>query len=167
MITIQKNLQIKVKDAPTFEELEEQIFDRLQRAGRDLLAASCQEIEARALERLGERVRLDRRRSRNLLTRFGWMSLERWSVQDRASGAYRSPLDETLKLPPRQHTSGWLVRLALVLASCMPYRQATQLLGELTRGIHLDHRTLWRLMRRSGATSARSVEAPERPRQTA
>ena len=161
-IPLGTRVEIQVSEAPKFEELEEQITEGLRSAGASLLAAAWQEIEARELERRYGEVRLDRRRPRTILTRFGWVTVKRWSVQDVESGEYRFPLDEVLGLRPHQHASQWVLQLALALTACLTYRRATSQLAYLTGGIEVDHRTLWRWMKRAGEPER--IMAPTRER---
>ena len=103
----------------------------------------------------------DHRRARHLLTRFGWIRLERWQVRERESGRYAYPLDTALGLQPRQRASRWVVDAAMALAARLPYRQATELLDSLL-GVPIDHRTVhgWVQGDRSRSTArARRVQA--------
>ena len=128
-----------------------------------MLLALCHELEAQVLTRAGPSLRSDHRRARHLLTRFGWIRLERWQVRERESGRYAYPLDDALGLQPRQRASRWVVEAAMALAARLPYRHATELLDSLL-GVPIDHRTVhgwaqgdraWRAGRSSRATPSR------------
>jgi len=112
-----------------------------------LLAEACQAMEEELLEAPG--VQRRKRRGRHLLTRFGWMRLRRWQVWEVGRG-YTYPLDEALGLERGQHASPWVLNQAVALATRLPYRQATYLLGTFIDE-ELDHRTLYRWMQKLGA----------------
>ncbi len=121
----------------TLEELEAQIGDALQQAGRDFLIQACQVMEAQVLEERAE-LRRSKRRGLHLLTRFGWIRLKRWQMLD-VHRKYSYPLDAQLGLAPRQHASPWITQQAVALATRLPYRQATYLLSTFIDEA-IDHR---------------------------
>jgi hypothetical protein len=123
----------------TLEEMEAQIGDALQQAGRDLLIQVCQVMEAQVLEERAE-LRRSKRRGLHLLTRFGWIRLKRWQMRD-AQGRFFCPLDQVLGLQPRQHASPWITQQAVALATRLPYRQATYLLSTFINEA-IDHRSM-------------------------
>jgi hypothetical protein len=131
----------------SLEELEAQIGQVLQAAGRQLLAQACQAVEGKLLEAPG--VRRRKWAGRHLLTRFGWMRLKRWQTWDPERG-YSYSLDEALGLARGQQASPWILKQAVALATRLPYRQATHLLGTFIDE-EIDHRTLYRWMQKLGA----------------
>ena len=157
MRCVEATVSVEVPDSATLEEVEQLLADRLREAGQGLLVSLCRDVESQVLSQAGPSLRPDRRRSRYLLTRFGWIKLERWQVQERATGRYAYPLDGALGLQPRQRASRWVVEAATSLAARLPYRQATRLLGLLLE-VPVDHRTVHGWVRRS------SVRQPARPR---
>lgn len=161
MPTVNTTITLSIpEDGMSLEALEAAVAEAVGRAGRELVIAGCQAMEAEALERAGRRVGRDKRRPLDLLTRFGWVRLERWYVQERATGAYRYPLDGELGLRPRQHASPWVVALAVALATRVPYRQATLLLqGWLETPV--DHRTVYAWVQQAGAQVVAEEEAQQ------
>jgi hypothetical protein len=133
----------------SLEELEAQIGQVLQAAGRQLLAQACRQVESELLEAEEPAVRRSKRRGRHLLTRFGWIRLERWHTWQ-PKGGYSYPLDEALGLGRHQHASPWILQQAVALATRLPYRQATYLLGTFVEDA-IDHRTLYRWVQQTGA----------------
>ena len=142
MRCVTDTVELTLREGCTLAELEELISDQLQRAGRDLLIAACSALEDGLLENQAADLQPNKRRPRDLLTRFGWIRLSRWSARDRSSGQYHYPLDEALAMEPRQHASPWVMRRAIELAAKLSYREATALLAHLI-GTEVDHRTLW------------------------
>lgn len=148
------NVETKVtlsisEEGLTLEALSDQVGEALQEAGRELLTQACQVIEAQALEAQGAGVQRRKRRGRHLLTRFGWMKLKRWQTWDPENG-YSYPLDRVLGLRRQDRASPWILRQAVALATRLPYRQATYLLGTFIDE-ELDHRTLYRWLQTLGA----------------
>lgn len=133
----------------TLEALEAEIGAAVQQAGRRLLKEACRAIEAEVLQHQPSALRRCKQRSLHLLTRFGWIRLSRWQMRD-AAGSYSCPLDAALGLQPPQHASPWIIAQAVALATRLPYRQATLLLGGLLDE-SLDHRTLHRWLQQAGA----------------
>ncbi|MGA9533435.1 MAG: UPF0236 family protein, partial [Anaerolineales bacterium] len=88
-------------------------------------------------------------RGRHLLTRFGWIRLQRWQTSDPDNG-YSCPLDRVLGLKRRDRASPWVIQQAVALATRLPYRQATYLLGTFIDE-QIDHRTLYRWVQQAGA----------------
>jgi hypothetical protein len=131
------------------KELEAEIGEALQQAGRQLLLQACQALEDQLLEQEQGTYLRDKRRKLHLLTRFGWIHLPRWQMRQR-EGGYCRPLDELLGLAPRQHASPWVIERAVSLATRIPYRQATYLLGTFVDE-SIDHRTLYRWVQNTGA----------------
>ena len=115
---------------------------RTAEAGRKLLLAACQALEEEAMATLVGRVQRVKVRPLDMLTRFGWVRLGRQQVVERRLRRYTYPLDEVLKLEPRQHASPWVVAQAAALATRTPYRQATRLLVEMLEAT-VDHRTVY------------------------
>lgn len=142
MRRVTDTVELTLQEGCTLAELEDQIADLLQEKGRQLLIAACATLEERLLEDQAGDLQPNKRRPRDLLTRFGWVRLNRWSVRDRASGQYHYPLDEAVAMEPRQHASPWVVRWAVELAAKLSYREATALLTHLI-GTQVDHRTVW------------------------
>jgi hypothetical protein len=134
-------ISVEVPDSTTLDDVEQILAGALRSAGQRLLVALCQELETIVLQQAGPSLRADHRRARHLLTRFGWIRLERWQVRERESGRYPYPLDTALGLRPRQRASRWVVEAAMALAARLPYRQATELLDSLL-GVPVDHRTV-------------------------
>lgn len=137
-------------DGMNLEELEKEISKVLQQAGQQLLLQACQALEDQLLEQEQEQYLRDKRRKLHLLTRFGWVQLSRWQMRQR-EGGYCRPLDEMLGLEPHQHASPWILDRAVSLATRIPYRQATYLLGTFVDE-PLDHRTLYRWVQKAGAS---------------
>ena len=138
---VNTTISVELPDSTTLDDVERVLADELRNAGQRLLIALCQDLEQRVLNRAGPRLRSDHRRSRHLLTRFGWIRLERWQVRERDTGRYAYPLDTALGLQPRQRASRWVIDAAMALAARLPYRQATELLDSLL-GVPIDHRTV-------------------------
>lgn len=131
------------------QDLEHEIGDALKQAGRQLLLQACQALEAQLLEQEKGRYCRDKRRNLHLLTRFGWIRLERWQMRKR-EGGYCRPLDEQLGLEPRQTASPWILGQSIALATRLPYRQATFLLEGFVEA-PIDHRALYRWVQKEGA----------------
>jgi hypothetical protein len=150
MTTAETTVSISINPkGQSLEELEAQIGQALQRAGRDLVAQACHQMEAQLLESRGLGLRRSKRRRLHLLTRFGWMRLERWQTRDQR-GRFSCPLDGALGLQPRQHASPWITNQAVALATRLPYRQASYLLSTFVEE-HIDHRSLYRWVQKTGA----------------
>jgi hypothetical protein len=150
MTTVETKVTLSISEnGACLEELEGQIGSALQTAGKELLAQACQAIEAELVEAEAPGVRRSKRRGRHLLTRFGWMRLERWQTWDPQRG-YAYPLDQILGLGRHQHASPWILQQAVALATRLPYRQATHLLGTFVEDA-IDHRTLYRWVQQTGA----------------
>jgi hypothetical protein len=131
------------------QDLEHEIGGALKQAGQQLLLQACQSLEDQLLEQEKGRYRRDKRRKLHLLTRFGWIRLERWQMRKR-EGGYCRPLDELLGLKARQTASPWIIAQSIALATRLPYRQATFLLQGLVEA-PIDHRSLYRWVQREGA----------------
>jgi hypothetical protein len=131
------------------EELEQEIGKVLQQAGQELILQACQIMEDQLMEQEKGRYRRDKRRLLHLLTRFGWIRLQRWQARTK-EGWYCRPLDELLGLEPRQHASPWIIEQAVALATRLPYRQATYLLSNFVEA-PIDHRSLYRWVQKTGA----------------
>ncbi len=129
MPTVETTITVSIPDnGATLGELEERVAQAVQEAGRTLLAEACQALE-KAVAVRRRRVQQVKARPRDLLTRFGWLRLQRRQVVDRVQGRYTCPLDELLALAPRQHASPWVQEQAVALATRLPYRQAATLLS--------------------------------------
>jgi hypothetical protein len=138
---VNTTISVEVPDSTSLDEVEQVLADELRKAGQRLLVALCRDLESDVLARAGSSLRSDHRRARHLLTRFGWVRLERWQVRERDTGRYAYPLDRALGLEPRQRASRWVVDAARALAARLPYRQATELLDSLL-DVPVDHRTV-------------------------
>lgn len=161
MATVETTIRITIpEEGMSLQDLEASAAEVLQQAGRELLVAGCAAMEAQVLERGRERWYRNKRRPLDLLSRFGWIRLERWHVQERGVGRYQYPLDRILGLAPRQHASAWVVAQAVALATRVPYRQATLLLtGWLQAPV--DHRTVYAWVQQAGAQVVAEEDAQQ------
>src|SRR3989337_3153836 len=103
MPTVETTITISIpEDGVTLAELEAAVTQAAEEAGRRLLLAACEEVEEQALRELRGRVQQVKVRPLDMLTRFGWIRLERRQVVDREKGCYWCPLDNVLGLgsPP-------------------------------------------------------------------
>lgn len=149
MTTVETTVTISInQECQSMEELETRIGEALQVAGRELLRQACDLVERHVLA-TGQGLRRSKRRGLHLLTRFGWMRLSRWQMRD-AQASFFYPLDRALGLQPRQHASPWVTKQAVALATRIPYRQATYLLGGFLDE-EIDHRSLYRWVQNAGA----------------
>ena len=142
----------------TLGEVEAAVGQAVEEAGRRLLLSACREMEEEAVRRMRGRVQQVKVRPLDLLTRFGWVRLERRQVVDRAKRRYWRPLDDVLGLAPRQHASPWVQQQAVTLATRIPYRQAATILSRLL-GTPLDHRTVYAWVRQAGAAVVEEEDA--------
>lgn len=150
MTTVETTVTISINpEGESLEELEARVGQAVQRAGCHLLGEACRQMETELLQASGSDLRRRKRRGLHLLTRFGWMRLERWQVRG-DDGRYHYALDRLLGLEPRQHASPWIIDRAVSLATRIPYRQATYLLGTFVDE-PIDHRTLYRWVQKAGA----------------
>ncbi len=149
MTTVKTTVTLSISEkGQSLEELEAQIGQALHEAGRQLMTQACREIETKLLKAHRPVVRRSKRRGLHLLTRFGWMRLERWHTRD-PQGRFSYPLDEVLGLGRRQHASPWITNQAVALATRLPYRQATYLLSTFVQA-PIDHRSLYRWVQKAG-----------------
>ncbi len=149
MTTVTTTVSISIDhEGLTMEGLEAMIGHAVQQAGRELLKQVCHAVEAQLLAADPE-LRRSKQRGLHLLTRFGWIRLQRWQMRD-GQGKYLFPLDRALGLQPRHHASPWITQQAVALATRIPYRQATYLLGSFL-DLEIDHRTLYRWVQQAGA----------------
>jgi len=157
MPTVETTITVSIPEGgATLREVEAEVakgvqseMPRTAEAGRKLLLAACQALEAEAMATLVGRVQRVKMRPLDMLTRFGWVRLGRQQVVERRLGHYTYPLDKVLKLEPRQNASPWVVAQAVALATRIPYRQATRLLVEVLEAA-VDHRTVYAWVRRPG-----------------
>src|SRR3989337_1337450 len=98
----------------TLGELEVAVARAVNAGGRRLLRRACVEVEEQELRRMGRRARQVKVRPLDMLTRFGWMRLERRQVVE--GECYYCPVDNVLGLAPRQHASTWVREEAIALA---------------------------------------------------
>lgn len=163
MPTVETTITVKIPDdGATLDQLEGQVAKAVQEAGRTLLVEACRALEEQALtaQRRQRRVQQVKVRPRDLLTRFGWLRLERRQLVDRGRGRYTCPLDDLLALAPRQHASPRVQELAVQLATRLPYRQAAALLGSWLE-TPVDHRTLYGWVQRAGAQVVAEEDAQQ------
>jgi len=153
MPTVETTITVSIPEGgATLDELEAAVGRAVEEAGQRLLTAGCADLEEEALirlRRMGRPVQQVKVRPLDMLTRFGWIRLERRQVVHRGDGRYFCPLDGVLGLAPRQHASPWVQQQAVALATRIPYRQATALLSGWL-GTPLDHRTLYAWVQQAG-----------------
>lgn len=161
MPTVETTITISIPEGgATLREVEAEVAKGVQEAGRKLLLAACQALEEEAMATLVGRVQRVKMRPLDLLTRFGWVRLQRQQVVERTLGHYTYPLDKVLKLEPRQHASPWVLAQAIALASRIPYRQAALLLAGLIETA-VDHRTVYAWVQAAGAQVVAEEDAQE------
>ena len=143
-------------------DLERCVGRAVEEAGRELLGKVCQMLEEEGLAALRRRRQAQQVKIRPLdvLTRFGWLRLERRQVVDRATGRYYCPLDEVLALKGKRHYSPWVQEQAVALATRIPYRQAARLLGAWL-GVELDHRTVHAWVQQAGQAVVEEEDAEQ------
>lgn len=161
MPTVETTITLTIPRAGmSLQELERRVWEQLCEAAGSLLRDACREMESQILLHGAGQLRRDKPRQLDLLTRFGWLRLERWQLQDRRTGRYSRPLDQVLGIKPRRHASPWVIEQAVGLATRLPYRQATDLLCRLLgQPGTVDHRTLYGWVQAEGQTC---IEAEDR-----
>jgi len=149
MPIVETTITIRIPEGgATLGELEGAVARAVNEGGRRLLGQACGEVEEQELTRLGRRARQVKVRPLDMLTRFGWLRLERRQVVERER--YCRPVDNVLGLAPRQHASPWVQEEAIALAKRIPYGQATTILSRLLE-TPLDHRTVYAWVQRAGS----------------
>lgn len=146
MPTVETTVCVEVPEGATVAQVEALVGEELRRAGRELLGKGVAAIEEVAQAK--QRCYRDRRRKLDLLTRFGWVQLERLYVRDAVSGQYRYLVETGSR---QEHATPGVVAWAVALATRLPYRQAADLLGRLL-GEEVDHRTLYGWVQAEGQT---------------
>lgn len=92
MTTVKTTVTITIPEkGMTLEDLVSEIGQALKNAGQHLVAQVCQAMEAEILEQEGSKYLLDKRRTLDLLTRFGWIRLYRWQMREKGGGYCRPP----------------------------------------------------------------------------
>lgn len=162
MPTVETTITISIpEDGMSLGDLEARVVARAaEEASRRLLIAACGEMEEEALRRMRGQVQQVKVRRLDMLTRFGWIRLQRRQVVQREAGRYFCPLDDVLGLGPRQHASLWVQRQAVALATRIPYRQATALLSRWL-GTPLDHRTVYARVKQAGQVVVEEEDAQQ------
>lgn len=161
MLTVETTITVSIpEDGLSLEALEGAVAQAVAKGGRELVVAGCRAIEEQILEGKGARLRRDKERPLDLLSRFGWVKLWRTYVQEQGGGEYGYPLDRRLGLGPRQHASPWVRQQAVALATRLPYRQAAALLREMVGGF-VDHRTLYEWVQQAGARVVAEEDAQQ------
>lgn len=164
MPTVETTITISIPEGgATWGEMEAAVAGAVQEAGRRLLLAACGKMEEEALIRLRRQrgcIQQVKVRPLDMLTRFGWVRLERRQVVHRGEGRYFCPLDRVLGLAPRQHASPWVQEQAVALATRVPYRQATVLLSGWL-GTPLDHRTIHAWVQQAGQAVVEEEDAQQ------
>jgi len=140
------------KGKTTLAKLERAVHRAAMAAGRQVLVHSLGKWEQQLLPSAGAR---QRRVRRYLLTRLGPIRFFRWKT--RQDGRYGFPLDQAMRLHPRQTCSWFVWERACRLASSFPYRQAARLLSDLV-GVATDHRVVWRLLQKAGGLRREELE---------
>lgn len=151
MSTVEATISISISEPMSLAALESLIAEKVRLAAKELIKQACQTMDAELRQRGSFLV--DRQRSRDVLTQFGWLRLYRWYVRDKVGGHHRYPLDEALGLAPRVHASPWVSELAVSLATRLPYRQANYLLRRAVDA-DLDYRTLYAWVQAAGKKMA-------------
>ncbi len=144
MPTINVTVEVPWPKKLTLGRLERAVHRASMAAGRKALVQALGAWEAELLPDAGAR---QRRVRRYLLTRLGPVRYFRWKTK--ASGRYGFPLDRAMGLRPHQTCSAWVWERAARLGTGYPFRQAARLLSDLVGGA-IDHRVVWRLLRRAG-----------------
>jgi hypothetical protein len=141
---VETTVSVTVPEGATVAEIEAMVVARLREAGREVLGKAVRALEEEALA-AGD-VRQDKRRSVDILSRFGWVRLERWYVRERRTGRYHYLVEVGGR---QEHATVAVVEQAVALATRLPYRQAALLLGRLL-GEHVDHRSLYAWVKAEG-----------------
>ena len=99
--------------------------------------------------------RVEGKRPRTLVTRFGEVTFERRLYQDEGG---RYLLDEVLELPAYQDASPEVMEAVVALATVVAFAQAAEMLVRLTARV-LSASTVWRLVQRVGQRVQEGEEA--------
>lgn len=146
MPTVETTVSVTVPEGATLSEIETAVAGALRAKGRALVAEAVAAVEERALAEAAGSILRDKRRKVDVLTLFGWLRLQRHYVRDRRSGRHRYLVELGGR---QQHASAGVVDLAVALATRLPYRQATHLLGRLL-GEPVDYRSLYAWVKAEG-----------------
>jgi len=142
--TITVTVEVPWPKKLTLGSLERAVHRAAMKAGRKALVQAFGGWEAELLPKAGAR---QCRVRRYLLTRLGRVRYTRWKTKK--DGRYGFPLDRAMGLRSHQTCSTWVWERAARLGTGYPFRQAARLLSDLVGGA-IDHRVVWRLLRRAG-----------------
>jgi hypothetical protein len=127
---------------------------KLQKKMLEVVDERLQRTEARDWENKG-------RKARQIVTCNGWVNYKRRIYKDQ-EGNWRKPLDEMLKLKPKEHYTLNVKEKAGYLVSELAYRESASVLDWLI-GTAISHTTTGRLMKQVGqALDAEDEEKLER-----
>lgn len=163
MQTVETTITVSIpKGGATLAELEALVARAVEEAGRNLFVAAVGVGEEQLVAKLRRRrvLRQVKMRPRDVLTRFGWVRLQRRQFRDQTDGRYACPLDALLALAPRRHISPWVEQQAVALATRLPYRQAAWLLSAWL-DTPVDHRTFYGWVQQAGARIVAEEDAQQ------
>ena len=133
---------------PIDEELDEHIYQGLQSAGKALHQVLLQEVDDGIREVVPETWKNTGREKRQITSCMGTIQYTRRIYQD-DKGKRRTPLDEMIGLERHSRYSMSVKRKGSYLASELPYREASDVLGWLI-GDFISHSAIGRMVREVG-----------------
>lgn len=156
-----RKINLEAFEVTLDERMDESIYQGMQRCGQKLqkkmlevVDERLQRTEARDWENKG-------RKARQIVTCNGWVNYKRRIYKDQ-EGNWRKPLDEMLKLKPKEHYTLNVKEKAGYLVSELAYRESASVLDWLI-GTAISHTTTGRLMKQVGqALDAEDEEKLER-----
>jgi len=134
-----------------FEVFESAVFSRICAIGRAEAARMLRELDDELALSAPSGLRVKDRRVKRVLTRFGEVEVCRRRYTD-TSGACRYLLDERMRLEARRRVSASLERSLVRLSTAVSFREAADIVSELT-AVCVSHATAHAAIARAGGAS--------------
>lgn len=153
MFDLGNMVQHLVREAKSLEEVEEKTAEVVFELGRAILKAIFEHLDEELMRRREKGLRHVGRRKRDILTRFGVITVERRYYRD-LKGRYRFLLDEALGLPHRGlAATPSLEEVALKMCADTSFRRAASHLSFFLSE-KVDHNLLHRRVQERGSERA-------------
>lgn len=141
------------EDAEDFNSFENWLFDKLRQIGADITKHWLGEIEKELIKHRTKGIRLERKVSRYLQTRFGDILISRWKASQRSTSGrkrrYFFLLDRHIGLEKRDGAAKGLKRQGVELATDHTYRKSRDILKDKSSS-YVSHRRIHKWVQQKG-----------------
>lgn len=141
-----------------FNVIERNVFKAVNNSGLQILKQILKQIDYKLLQDKPEGLECKDKVRRRILTKMGWLDINRRYYIEKSSGSKRYLLDEYMGLSKEENLSGGISGMLLEKACGESFREVAEEISGMLPSGSISHTTVMNYVRKAGERKARMEE---------